>query len=233
MGSGDHTDDDEAGRDQQARLGTRVHTHEPEAVATVASAEEHAPVPEDQGGRRTIAFWLSLPLISLLLVTSVQMLLYTPYRIPSESMLPTLEIGDRVIVNRQSYSLGDIERGQVIVFEAPPELESRNDVIKRVVALPGETIRFIDGQVYIDNQRMLEPYVVAGSTTRSSRLLPGCDVAAGSASIGCLVPEGHVFVLGDNREDSIDSRQYGPVPIDTIVGRAFVRVWPLTNLNLI
>jgi len=155
----------------------------------------------------------------------IRFLLFTPYRIPSESMLPTLGIGDRVVVNQLSYSVGDVQRGQVVVFDRPQGFPGTDDVIKRVVALPGETIRFIDGQVYIDSLRMVEPYLIAEGSTRANASIAGCGSSAAGTRT-CVIPEGHVFVLGDNRLGSTDSRSFGPIPIDTIIGRASVRIWP-------
>ncbi|HEV3474598.1 MAG TPA: signal peptidase I, partial [Actinomycetota bacterium] len=154
--------------------------------------------------------------------------------IPSESMVPTLEIGDRVLVNKLVYDFGDPQRGDIIVFENPnlvdPErnpfadvwnwlieglgfsTDPEKDFIKRVIGLPGETIEVKHGEVFIDGQGIQEPYV-------------------GEASVDDFPPtevqDDHVFVMGDNRPNSQDSRSsLGQIPVDKVVGKAFVLLWP-------
>ena len=152
------------------------------------------------------------------------------FHIPSGSMEPQLEVGDRVVVSRLAYRLHDPRRGDIIVFDAPggggegswfgEVLEGaglrepdETELIKRVVGLPGEVVEARGGRVLVNGRELVEPY------------LPP-DVA--TADFGPVtVPDDHVFVLGDNRGSSLDSRfALGPVPRDRIVGRAIARVWP-------
>ena len=156
------------------------------------------------------------------------------FSIPTGSMEPQLQPGDRVIVSRIAYRLHDARRGDIVVFDAPDQpgddaalpvrlldevLESlglrrpdETEIIKRVVGLPGEVVEARNGRVLIDGRELREPY------------LPP-DVA--TADFGPVtVPAETVFVLGDNRTNSADSRVIGPVPVDSIVGRAIVRAWP-------
>ncbi len=155
---------------------------------------------------------------AILIAFLVRTFLFQAFFIPSESMEPTLVNRDRVIVNKLSYQLHDVNRGDLIVFGRPPNepVEDIEELIKRVVAVEGETVEARDGSVYINRQRLHEPYLTEGTFT---------------AAFGPVeVPPGHVFVLGDNRGNSRDSRVFGPVDEDLIVGRAFVRVWPLGRL---
>lgn len=175
--------------------------------------------------------WGPVVITAVVIALVVRSFLMQPYTIPSLSMAPTLDEGDRVIVNRLSYRFGEIERGQVIVFDTPPNQRSQADVfIKRVIALPGETVQFADGNVFVDGLLLVEPYLSPDLRTGTRNLIPGCldDQATTNQ---CIVPEGFVFVLGDNRPGSEDSRVFGPVDIDTIVGRAFIRVWPIGDIN--
>lgn len=159
------------------------------------------------------------------------------YYIPSASMEPTLEINDRVVVSRVSYDLHPVHRGDVVVFRAPPGVgkqpsapgdpilrwardigstlgivENHTVLIKRVIGLPGDTVEGRDGRLYVDGKLLLEPYLAPGTLT---------------SSFGPVrVPPGHVWLMGDNRGRSEDSRSFGPVPIKSIVGRAIWRVWP-------
>ena len=173
---------------------------------------------------RSAVEWIAVIVGALVVALVVKTFLFQAFYIPSASMEPTLEKGDRVLVNKLSYDLHDINRGDIIVFELPPEKvgpDGIKDLIKRVVGLPGETIESRDGIVYIDGKRLDEPYLGEGVTTDN----PAIDRQ--------VVPEDHVFVLGDNRDNSADSRfpNRGPIPIEDVIGRAFIQVWPPTDMG--
>ena len=160
--------------------------------------------------------WVAVIVGALVVALVVKTFLFQAFYIPSESMEPTLKKGDRVLVNKVSYDVHDVNRGDVVVFELPRDQvgpDGIRDLIKRVVGLPGEVIESREGVVYIDGRRVEEPYLLEGGE-------PGPPIERQT------VPEGQVYVLGDNRDNSADSRSRGPIPIDTIVGRAFVLVWP-------
>jgi signal peptidase I len=166
------------------------------------------------------------------------------YYIPSASMEPTLDINDRVVVSRISYDLHSVHRGDIVVFRAPrgvlPEprephnlflrwvrgvgatlgiVEDHTVLIKRVIGLPGDTVEAREGRVYVDGKLLLEPYLRPGTLTSSFGPI--------------MVPPGHVWVMGDNRGDSEDSRVFGPIPIKSIIGRAIWRVWPPQRLGFL
>ncbi len=181
--------------------------------------------------------------IAILVVTAVviavvvKSFIAQAFYIPSGSMLPQLQINDRVVVSKISYRLHDPRRGDIVVFDAPgsedlPDTSglparmlrglaesigvlapSTDEYIKRVVALPGERVEAHDGRVLVDGRELIEPY------------LPEEVRTAEFAAV--VVPPGTVWVMGDNRGNSSDSRIFGPVPRSTVVGRAFARVWPL------
>ena len=191
---------------------------------------EETSADEVSGARRFLRQWGPLVMGTLLIGLLLRSFVVQSYEIPSESMLPTLEDGNRVVVNHLSYQLGEVERGQVVVFDRPPSLDGENDLIKRIIGLPGETIRLVDTNVYIEGLRVIEPYLLVSESTRSKGPIPGCAQPLADAN-QCVIPEGHVFVMGDNRRGSADSREFGPVGIDTIVGRAVGIVWPPTDLS--
>ena len=191
---------------------------------------EETSADEVSGARRFLRQWGPLVMGTLLIGLLLRSFVVQSYEIPSESMLPTLEDGNRVVVNHLSYQLGEVERGQVVVFDRPPSLDGENDLIKRVIGLPGETIRLVDTNVYIEGLRVIEPYLLVSESTRSKGPIPGCAQPLADAN-QCVSPEGQVFVMGDNRRGSADSREFGPVGIDTIVGRAVGIVWPPTDLS--
>lgn len=186
-----------------------------------ATEDEDEDEDESPSLARNLAEWVAILLGALVVALLVTRFLVQAFFIPSLSMAPTLENNDRVLVNKLSYDLHDVNRGDVIVFERPPqEAESDiKDLIKRVVALPGDTIADQDGRLIINGAPLEEPYLQPGDTTT--------NVAPQT------IPAGHVFVMGDNRNDSRDSRYFGPLSEDLIVGRAFVKVWPLTDLSLL
>ena len=151
-------------------------------------------------------------------------------------MIPTLEINDRVLVNKLSYTLSEPERGDIVVFDSPFAADvdeeslvdkvARNvaealglqtanaeDLIKRVIAVAGDTIEIADNVVLVNGVAIVEPYL---------------SETAVMADFGPeVVPAGHIFVMGDNRARSQDSRRFGAIPEDDVIGRAFVRVWPV------
>lgn len=175
--------------------------------------------------------WGPVVLIAVAIALCVRLWIMQAYHIPSGSMIPTLQTGDRVMVNMLSYRFSDIERGDVVVFKKPPtQIGGENDLIKRVIGLPGDVIRFEDGQVYINEYLVEEPYLAVPNSSRVSGLIPGC-VQTNPTPGQCEVPEGFLFVLGDNRNGSSDSRIFGPVAVDGVVGRAFAKVWPPNHIG--
>lgn len=177
-----------------------------------------------------LAEWVLVIVGAVVLAVVVKVFLLQAFYIPSLSMYPTLHEGDRVLVNKLSYRLHDVNRGDIVVFERPASETSSNipDLIKRVVGLPGESIVIDGGSVYVDNRKLDESYLPTGTVTSAQSAPYKCTVQA-----PCVVPQGSVWVMGDNRPDSKDSRYFGPIPESTIVGRAFVRVWPFGRFGLL
>ncbi len=178
----------------------------------------------------------ALVVVAVLAAILVKAFLAQAFFIPSASMEPQLRAGDRVVVSRLAYRLHEPRRGDIVVFDDPSEdatpdrpfiavrlgrdaLEavgllppSGRELIKRVVGLPGETVEGHDSTVFIDGRPLFEPYLPPGTVIDDFGPF--------------RVPVDHVFVMGDNRTNSKDSRYIGPVAIDTIVGRALARIWP-------
>jgi signal peptidase I len=169
---------------------------------------------------RSLVEWVAIIIGALIVALIVKTFLVQAFYIPSASMAPTLKQNDRVLVNKLTYRFGDVDRGDIVVFERPPLAQGdpdMHDFIKRVVGLPGEEIEARNGRVFVDGERLREPYLARGM--RTTGLEP------------TTIPDEHVFVMGDNRSASSDSRVFDAIPIDTIVGRAFLRVWPVTDLT--
>jgi signal peptidase I len=180
--------------------------------------------------------------VALGLALGIQAFLVKPFRIPSESMVPTLEVGQRVLVDRVGYRFGDPDRGDIVVFKPPAGADSdacgverpsdqpcsgetpeRSDTnfIKRVVGLPGDRLKVIEGRVYIDGKRQSEPF---------ARLDAECDTCNLPRAI--TIPDGHYFMMGDNRGASEDSRVWGPVPKKWIIGQALATYWPPRRIGI-
>jgi signal peptidase I len=152
--------------------------------------------------------------------------LFQAFYIPSSSMEPTLQVGDRVLVNKISYDIDDVDRGDIVVFERPDEWGAGDidDLIKRVIGLPGERVAVVDGVIQIDGAPLDEPWLPEDVTTPTFFQESGCVPE-------CTIPEGSLFVLGDNRGNSDASNHFGPLEFEQVVGRAFVRVWPLGDVG--
>ena len=181
--------------------------------------------------------WGAVILGALLVAFLIKTFLMQAYYIPSSSMTPTLQVGDRVLVNKLSYEMGDIGRGDLVVFGRPAtESTVKTDLIKRVVGLEGELIEIIEGRIYItqsessSRQLLVEPYLASTTYTRGFDNTDLCEKATENS---CLIPDNHVFVLGDNRDGSRDSRFFGPIDENTVVGRAFIRLWPIGSLKFL
>lgn len=192
---------------------------------------------EKEKSRAARSFWRELPIlivIALAVAVVIKTFLVQAFYIPSASMRDTLLEGDRVMVNKLAYRVGDVVRGDVVVFDEPlsrsadgeslPAAVVRNigeaiglshpasDFIKRIIGLPGETLEIHDGVMHVDGVALDEPYL--HPDTRMPDYGP------------ITVPPGFVFVMGDNRNQSQDSRYFGPIPMGDIVGKAFVILWP-------
>jgi signal peptidase I len=176
---------------------------------------------------RTVLEWVGVIGCGIVIALTAQAFLVQAFWIPSPSMEPTLEVGDRVLVNKLSYKVHDVNHGDLVVFERPPQASNGEngeikDLIKRVIAVGGDTIECRDNAVYINRERIDEPYLADGT--------PACG--AGSCELQAQeIRDGDVFVMGDNRTNSEDSRCFGAIDEDTIVGRAFVKVLPLGDFG--
>ncbi|WP_186377017.1 signal peptidase I [Curtobacterium pusillum] len=158
----------------------------------------------------------------------VKAYLVRSFYIPSASMENTLLIGDRVLVNELVPGVVPLQRGDVIVFQDPGGwlgAGQGDDLIKRVIGLPGDTVSCCDaeGRLSVNGHAVDEPYVV---------LQPGSDRVA-QTDFSVAVPKGHLWVMGDNRYDSADSRLHGSVPVSDVVGRAFVTTWPVSRWSVL
>jgi signal peptidase I len=166
---------------------------------------------------------LQILAIALVLAVILRLFIAEPRYIPSDSMLPTLEIGDRLVVEKVSYYLHPPQTGDIVVFDPPLQLQEfgyapDKAFIKRIIGTPGDVVQVQDGSVYLNGQRLVEPYVAEP---------PAYEMPA------VRVPAQQYFVMGDNRNNSNDSHVWGFLPQENIIGRAVFRFFPLDRLGLL
>ncbi len=189
-------------------------------TATTEALPEPAAVDHKPSPTRSIVEWVVILGGALLATFLVKTFLIQAFFIPSPSMVPTLEVHDRILVNKLSYKLHGVHRGDVVVFERPPnDAGTIRDLIKRVVAVQGDTIETRGDTLFVNDRPVNEPYVKTASI--------------GGAVARRTIPPGQLFVMGDNRTNSSDSRVFGPIEQNSIVGRAFVKIWPLGSVELL
>jgi signal peptidase I len=183
-----------------------------------------AVTPPVGGGRRQgrwVVEWLVVLIVAVGVAVSVRAYVVQTFFIPSASMEPTLMIGDRILVDKVSYHLHGVGRGDVVVFATPPKEPPEpgvKDLVKRVIGLPGEEVSSSGGRVYINGKPLKEPWLPPGTVT--------------TGIMTQKIPPNEYFVMGDNRSDSQDSRFFGPISRSLIVGRVVLRIWPLSHLHL-
>lgn len=177
---------------------------------------------------RAVRDWVVVLVVALLVALGIRTFVLQQFYISGPSMETTLFQPNRVLVNKLSYRFGDIDRGDVVVFDrvtSNGQSVQHDDLIKRVIGLPGESVTIKGCVVFIDGKQLDETYL-PDRDTQQTDLVARCrqpDMAA------VLVPDDQVFVLGDNRPQSMDSRVFGPVDKKSIVGRAFVVIWPISR----
>jgi signal peptidase I len=170
--------------------------------------------------------WIKALAIAVLLAAVIRYFFFAPIVVDGYSMMPTLHTQDRMIVNKFSYKFGEPKRFDIVVFHATID----KDYIKRVIGLPGDHVEYKNDTLYINGEKVEEPYLdeyknqlIDGPLTEPFEL----ESIIGQST----VPEGHIFVMGDNRRQSKDSRHIGTVPIEEVMGKTSLVYWPITDLR--
>lgn len=186
--------------------------------ADTAPDDDTAPSPAPRKRKRGNALteWIIVIGVAVSAALLVRAFVLQQFAVSGYSMINTLHDGDRVLVNKLSYRLHDPRRGDVVVLKTI-EGAGERDLIKRVVALPGETVEYRSCVLYVDGRELVEPYLDPTVVTPTS---------CGEAQPALKVPDDSVFVMGDNRPGSKDSRALGPITYGNLIGRAFVVIWP-------
>lgn len=172
---------------------------------------------------RWIVEWLGIILVALAAAFLIRGYVFQTFYIPSVSMVPTLQVGDRIIVSKLSTAFGDINRGDVIVFKHPPREQCggdtgpNSDLVKRVIGLPGDELTSRNNTIYVNGKKLVEHWEHAPDL---------------GSEIGYVkVPKNQYFMMGDNRPSSCDSRMWGTLPKSLIVGKVVLRIWPLSQFG--
>jgi len=196
-------------------------TNDPGVDEMLADERSEQVGPENSPQRsrmRSAIEWIVVLGSAVVVALLLRAFLFQAFFIPSESMESTLRVDDRVLVNKLSYRFGDVERGEVVVFRRPEDQPGEfRDLIKRVIGLPGETIEARGNTILIDGKVLIEPYLTPG------------EIIDDFGPV--VIPEGEYFMMGDNRDNSGDSRVFGTIEEDRLIGRAFFLFWPFDRLG--
>ncbi len=200
--------------------------HVQKIVDEVHEAVEDASEQIAQTGKtliRWIVEWLGIILVALSAAFLIRAYVFQTFYIPSVSMVPTLQVGDRIIVSKLSTAFGDINRGDVIVFKHPPREQCggdtgpNSDLVKRIIGMPGDELTSRNNTIYVNGKKLVEHWQH--------------DPNLGSDIGYVKVPEGQYFMMGDNRPSSCDSRMWGTLPKSLVVGKVVLRIWPLSHFG--
>ncbi|MEI7966737.1 MAG: signal peptidase I [Actinomycetota bacterium] len=191
------------------------------------NSEQPPSLPSANSGLQLVREWVTVLVVALVIAITVRSLILQQFYISGPSMEATMFQDNRVLVNKLSYRLHDIHRGDVVVFDrvtVDGQVVQHDDLIKRVIALGGEKISITDCKVFIDGKLLPEPYLndydLAQTVVEDRCRVPMMDEM--------IIPDDQLFVMGDNRPQSFDSRMFGPIEQNLVVGRAFVIIWPLS-----
>ncbi|SEG11426.1 signal peptidase I [Caloramator fervidus] len=161
--------------------------------------------------------WIASIIIAAIIAFTIKAFIFDIVQVSGPSMLPTLHNNDRVAIEKISLYTKNFKRGEIIILD--PGNNGRSLYIKRIIALPGERLQIKDGYVFINGKKLKEDYLLPGTKTYADE------------DIDIIIPKDHVFVLGDNREISEDSRYIGPIPFDHIKGHAILKLFPFTDIK--
>ena len=196
----------------------------PDATATVDDKERL----KVKRLRRHIVEWVALLVLALVVTLTLRSFVFQTFYIPSGSMEPTLQIGDRIIVDKLAVDWGTIHLGDVLVFAAPPNENCSGvhdvDLVKRVIGLPGDTLYSVGNTIYVNGQKFNEAW---------THIEPLGPPAIAPPSHPVVVAAGHYYMMGDNHSESCDSRYWGTITRSDIIGKAVLRVWPLRRIGFV
>jgi signal peptidase I len=171
--------------------------------------------------------WLKAFALGMVIFIFIRIFFFSNYVVEGESMLPTLEEGNKVVVNKLGYETSDLDRFDVIVFHANEE----EDFVKRIIGLPGDKIEYREDVLFVNGKKVSEPFLKKYREESPGGYLTG-DFNIEDLTGSDRVPDGKLFVLGDNRLGSWDSRQFGFISMEEVVGKVNLRYWPLKEMDM-
>ncbi|WP_077211135.1 signal peptidase I [Bacillus dakarensis] len=171
--------------------------------------------------------WVKALGIGLIIILFIRVFFFSNYQVEGESMMPTLKDGNLLVVNKIGYQISDLERFDVIVFHANKD----EDYVKRIIGLPGDRIQYKDDQLIVNGEKVAEPFLEKYRSQTIIGRLTG-DFTLSEITGVETVPEGKLFVLGDNRLGSWDSRHFGFISADEVVGKVNLRYWPIDEVDV-
>ena len=170
-------------------------------------------------------FWeiIKIVLIALIIVVPIRYFVFQPFFVRGQSMEPNFQNGQYILTNKVEYKLRSPNRGDVVIFKSPRNKDV--DYIKRIIGKPGDRVMLKEGTFYVNGTKVEESYLASGTyISQGSFLREGSEI---------IVPKGQYFLVGDNRGHSSDSREFGTIPLEDFIGRAFLRYWPFSQAGLI
>lgn len=181
-----------------------------------------------QSTKREVWSWIRAGAIAILIAFLVRQFIFSNYIVRGESMMPTLQDGNRLIVNKVGYTVGTPHRFDVIVFHAT----QTEDYVKRIIGLPGDSITYKNDQLYVNGKRVAEPYLqhYKDALPQGQQLTENFNLKSKTGKL--RVPEGKLWVMGDNRMNSEDSRYFGFVDQKSVIGKVSIRYWPLNEWEI-
>ncbi len=186
---------------------------------------QHAEQTSTSWARSILSIVFMVAIVALITI-GLRLFIFVPYEIPSGSMEDTIMPGDMVFSEKVSYYMREPQKGDIVTF-ADPEVAGRT-LIKRVIATEGQDVDLVDGRVFVDGIELDEPYTAGKESRPLTRTAADVEV-----DFPYTVPDGCVWVMGDNRTASQDSRYFGAIPVSSITGRAAIVYWPLSDIGLL
>ncbi|MGG3495521.1 signal peptidase I [Peribacillus simplex] len=180
----------------------------------------------EKTNKNSLSDWIKAAMIAFVIYILIRTFFFSSYDVEGDSMQPTLEDGNKLVVNKMSYQIQDINRFDIIVFHA----NAKEDYVKRVIGIAGDHIRYKDDCLYVNGEKVDEPYLEKYKEGYPGQNFTG-DFTLKELTGMTTVPKGKLFVMGDNRLESADSRHFGYIPVKNVVGKVDVRYWPVKEFN--
>ncbi|MEC1396262.1 signal peptidase I [Peribacillus simplex] len=179
--------------------------------------------------RKEVFSWIKAILIAVILAFLIRTYIFAPIVVDGESMMPTLQDHERIVLTKFGTNIDNIDRFDIVVFHATVD----KDYIKRVIGLPGDHIEYKDDTLYINGKAYEEPYLDKYKNQMEAGVPLTESFKLEDISGSTTVPEGQLFLMGDNRQNSLDSREIGTISVDEIVGKANLVYWPINEIKLV